>query len=275
MNETHNIDDEQNSSNEAAMYALGGMSPSEIDKLNSISDNDLQQKISESEKVIEVLARAASVNPSPSLRPKILEKIIGNPLPSTVILSLRSNLKRSRRFTFAASVLFTVSSATALYFYNVNDTTLAELKNVRDELRINKENSIVLASKATVLDTRLALLNNPNIVEVFMKPVNVHASTKNPHTTVYWNSKENSVHLEVHTLPANNDSTDYQLWALVNGKPRDLGVFHSTDSPFIFRMNNTDSADAFAITLEPKGGRPTPTLENLTVLGNTPKQSVQ
>lgn len=272
MSEIHNIDDEQNPSDDAAVYALGGMSQSDIDALkDNMHDKNFRQNIADTEKVIEILARSASINPSPSLRPKILQKIIGNPLPSTVILSLRSRLQRSYRYAFAASILFTVSTTTALYFYNENTNTLTELHTVRDELIRNKHDISVMASKATVLDTRLALLNNPNMVEVFMKSAKKDSSTENPHTTVYWNTKENSVHLEVHSLPANNDSTDYQLWALVDGKPRDLGVFHSTNSPFIFRMNNTDSADAFAITLEPKGGRPSPTLENLTVLGTAPK----
>ncbi len=275
MSEIHNIDDEQNTENDAAIYALGGMTNSESDKLKSIEDKHLKEKITDSEKVIEILARSASINPSPSLRPKILQKIIGNPFPSTVILSLRSRLKSTYRYAFAASILFTVSTTTALYLYNENTNTLTELNTVRNELTRNKYDISVMASKATVLDTRLALLSNPNTVEVFMKSVKKDSSAKNSHTTVYWNAKESSVHLEVHSLPSNNDSTDYQLWALVDGKPRDLGVFHSTVSPFIFRMNSTDSADAFAITLEPKGGRPSPTLENLTVLGNAPKLNIQ
>lgn len=275
MSSTNTNSDDDNR-NDVGVYVLGGMDPQESAVFRSKrNDPSIRNNITDSENVMEILAQSSSVNPTPSLRPKILEKIIGNPLPSYVILSLRSKLKRSQRYVIAASVLFTISGSAAFYYYSEKNKAQIELYRVNNELTQHKLDNAVLASKATVLDKRLALLNNPSILEVSMKSVKRDISTTPPRTTVFWNSKENTVYLEVQSLPANNDSTDYQLWALVDGKPRSLGVFHSDNSPFVFRMNNADSADAFAITLEPKGGSPTPTLENLTVLGNTPKQLIQ
>ena len=44
-------------------------------------------------------------------------------------------------------------------------------------------------------------------------------------------------------------------------------VLHSINENKIFTINNTNSSEAFGITLEPEGGSKTPTLEQLYTLG--------
>ena len=50
----------------------------------------------------------------------------------------------------------------------------------------------------------------------------------------------------------------YQLWAIVDGKPVDAGVINNCIG--LCKMKKIDHAEAFAITLEKEGGSPTPTL---------------
>ena len=66
-------------------------------------------------------------------------------------------------------------------------------------------------------------------------------------------------------LPAAPADRQYQLWAMVNGKPVDMGII-SKDSVFN-AMKQVQNATAFAITLEPLGGKPAPTGDML-VLGS-------
>ena len=54
---------------------------------------------------------------------------------------------------------------------------------------------------------------------------------------------------------------------MVDGKPVDAGVFDLNAGPGMFKMKNIPRAQAFAITLEKKGGSPTPSLDKLYVLG--------
>ncbi len=66
-------------------------------------------------------------------------------------------------------------------------------------------------------------------------------------------------------LPALPDEHDYQLWFLKDGKPFDAGVFHVNEKgEFIGEVQHLPGTlagiTAFAITREPKGGRPTPTM---------------
>ena len=57
----------------------------------------------------------------------------------------------------------------------------------------------------------------------------------------------------------------YQLWAIVDGKPVDAGLI--TDCIGLCKMKRIDRAQAFAITLEKAGGSPTPTLTEMYVFG--------
>ncbi|MNG37643.1 Anti-sigma-K factor rskA [compost metagenome] len=70
-------------------------------------------------------------------------------------------------------------------------------------------------------------------------------------------------------LPANDQDHQYQLWALVDGKPVDLGVFDAkADSAHILlKMKEINGAQAFAVTLEKRGGSATPTMTQMIVMG--------
>ena len=76
--------------------------------------------------------------------------------------------------------------------------------------------------------------------------------------------------LNVDNLPMPPSDKQYQLWALKDGKPIDAGVFDmkpGTDGDMHMMPVTIAEADAFAVTLEKKGGSPTPTLTQLYVMG--------
>ncbi len=77
------------------------------------------------------------------------------------------------------------------------------------------------------------------------------------------------MYLVVKNMPKLSNDQQYQLWALIDGKPKDLGVFDATDDKVILKMKNTQKAQAFAITIEKKGGSPSPTLDSMQSLGKT------
>jgi anti-sigma-K factor RskA len=57
----------------------------------------------------------------------------------------------------------------------------------------------------------------------------------------------------------------YQLWAIVDGKPVDAGMIGDCEG--LCKMKVIDHAEAFAVTLENAGGSPAPTLTAMFVLG--------
>ncbi|RYE01089.1 MAG: anti-sigma factor, partial [Sphingobacteriales bacterium] len=75
------------------------------------------------------------------------------------------------------------------------------------------------------------------------------------------------VYMMVKNLPQPAAAEQYQLWALLNGQPVDLGVFDLRQEKLLVRMKGVQAAEAFAITLEPKGGSANPTLSKMYVYG--------
>jgi anti-sigma-K factor RskA len=85
---------------------------------------------------------------------------------------------------------------------------------------------------------------------------------------VYFNPRLQKTILDVRSLPLAAEGKQYQLWALVDGQPVSLGVFEQgPDAGLVQEVNFIAEADAFAITLEPDGGLPAPTLSELYVIG--------
>jgi hypothetical protein len=76
---------------------------------------------------------------------------------------------------------------------------------------------------------------------------------------IMWDSTSKDVYLMVRNLPRAGNDKQYQLWALLDGKPVDLGTFELRQERLLVKMKGVQAAQAFAITLEPKGGSATPT----------------
>jgi anti-sigma-K factor RskA len=85
--------------------------------------------------------------------------------------------------------------------------------------------------------------------------------------SVYWDTTSHDVYLMVNNLPEPPSDKQYQLWAMIDKKPVDLGVFELKQEKLLVKMKNVTRAQAFAITLEPKGGSPQPTMQAMHVFG--------
>lgn len=89
--------------------------------------------------------------------------------------------------------------------------------------------------------------------------------------TVYWDTTSKDAYLLINNLPVPASDKQYQLWALMDGQPIDLGVIDNEhfikQDRLLLKAKNTQNAQAFAITLEKKGGSPTPE-GKMIVLGN-------
>jgi anti-sigma-K factor RskA len=106
-----------------------------------------------------------------------------------------------------------------------------------------------------------------------MKMAALKGTTNAPQAlaTVYWDTAASkNVYLMINNLPQPTSDKQYQLWALLDGKPIDLGVFDMDirQKHLLVKMQNVQKAQAFAITLEPKGGSKSPTLNSMYVMGS-------
>lgn len=171
------------------------------------------------------------------------------------------------KYLAAASVILLLMS-TALNFYFFN-----RYKEYNEKYQELIASQTELASHNQILQTRLLeyektleMMKDPAMYIVKMPAIPTSPDPSSA-TTVYWDTRTKDVYLAVNRLPSPENDQQYQLWAMVDGKPVDAGVFELKDGTGLTKMKNIPRAEAFAITLEKKGGSPTPSLDKLYVMG--------
>ena len=167
----------------------------------------------------------------------------------------------------AASVILLLMS-TALNFY-----FFYRYKEYNEKYEALIASQTDLASHNQILQTRLLeyektmdMMKDPAMYIVKM-PAAPNSPDLSSATTVYWDTRTKDVYLAINRLPKPQTDQQYQLWAIVDGKPVDAGVFDMKDGSGMTKMKNIPKAEAFAVTLERKGGSTTPSLDKLYVMG--------
>nr|WP_295927214.1 anti-sigma factor [uncultured Dyadobacter sp.] len=139
-----------------------------------------------------------------------------------------------------------------------NERMVAEAGTMHTEIEGLKKQSEYTQALA-------ALLRSPDY-----KHVHLAGMPKSPASSVsaFWNRQTNEVLLDVQSLPTAPQGKQYQLWSIVNGVPVDIGMIDHEFAGKVLKMKNTKAGSAaFAITLEKEGGNPTPTMEEMYVMG--------
>ena len=262
------------------LYVLGQLNAQEQLEVQAMASTypEVRQEMEAIEIAMEKYAVQNAVKPSEGLENRIFERL-GIAAPEVKqeakIIPLNADLRknyqskiRSLRLALAACVALLVVSVAALY------SAHSDLGTARDQIASlsadrEKFSSTVNYMKSNNADLSkiVAMADDPNWKTIKL------AGQKNPNDNmvVYWHPK--GKHVMVNTtkmvLPANDKSHQYQLWALVNGKPVDLGVFdvNPDTSHILVNMKEIGTAQAFAVTLEQRGGSPTPTMEQMMVMG--------
>lgn len=121
----------------------------------------------------------------------------------------------------------------------------------------------VQTTKFEQTQEQLLALSDPNTVKVGLEGIDGKEGSL---ATVFWNKKTKQTYINVSSLPAPPEGMQYQLWALADGVPIDVGVFDVNGE--IQLTKKIENAQTFAVTLEEEGGKPTPNLEQLFVIGN-------
>ncbi|NVJ87862.1 MAG: anti-sigma factor [Flavobacteriaceae bacterium] len=115
------------------------------------------------------------------------------------------------------------------------------------------------------------LLNIFRDKDIITVPLAGQKASPEAYAKVYWDKKTNSIYLDAKGLPVPPKGKVYQVWSLTLDPltPTSLGTIDNftVDTNKIFTISNTNSSEAFGITLEPEGGSKTPTLEQLYTLG--------
>jgi anti-sigma-K factor RskA len=187
---------------------------------------------------------------------------------SAIIVPISSNdnyastsIKRWQFIAAAAILLFIVSAGMNYYYYTNYTATNDKYQALLLENNSLQASNGIFQTKELELKQSMMMMSDTLMKVVKMKGL------KSPEdfATIYWDTKTKDVYLLQNSLPQTADDKQYQLWAIVNGKPVDAGVIDNCTG--LCKMKNIPAAQAFAITLEKKGGSPTPTTSAMYVLG--------
>ncbi len=198
---------------------------------------------------------------SPFLSVQNFEKIkSGLEIKHSKIIELKPTSSRYNYVGWAAAALF-------LLFIGYQYQQQSILKDANKEL-----NETIVSSENENRKTNELLNiirdNNNTVIALAGQTVDPSASAK-----VYWNKETQKVYIDASGLPTPPEGKEYQVWSLKLKPaltPTSIGLlseFNQNGSK-IFEVSKTQDAEAFGITLEPKGGSKTPTMEQLYTLGS-------
>jgi len=246
-------------------YVLGSASEMEIKEVECLAMiyPEIKGELHKLEMIFEKFARESAVEPPPDLKLKILSQLDNVkqiPADAGTPSELKDRLETKRTIRLLVKIAVDASIALLLAVgglwirsEQVKNDFQQRLTNIEIENRQLKNVNNILSHQAT-------------------KKINLSGTNLSPESaaSVYWNTETSEVYLKVNLLPTPGADNQYQLWAIVDSKPIDMGVFEMDYAleniqkmPYLVK-----NAMAFAITLEKKGGNPTPTLSAMYVIGN-------
>ena len=231
---------------------------------------ELRKELALIEETQEKLLIKAGISPKPSVKKSLFAKIDAADRGAKVV-QLPPAEGGSAFWKFAAAASIAVALITSYLAYDYRD----KWKKTEDNLaELTAQNQQMATDYNTVnqrldqIENDLRVTNNPDFNRILLRGTpNAPGSL----ASVYWNEKTKEVFLSIQDLKELAQENQYQLWAIIDGKPVDAGVFDSNFKGLLKMKDIGTGAATFAVTIEPRGGRQTPSLETMQVAGNVVK----
>lgn len=256
-------------------YVLGAASEQEQREVQCLSSvyPEVAEALRALEADMETFADSLAQKPPSALKQKVMAAIENVEQESVlrqvskaavdntkVVQPAPMTVSKPNRPWLAVASLAALIGLTVIFFMNQN---------------AQKNELLVLEQKVETVEENAAALSELNtlLAQTATKKVELKGTEKSPdaNVLVFWNSETQDVAFTVNNLPELPIDKDYQLWAIVDGKPTDMGVMNYQDAlaAVVRGDKKVANAQAFAITIEPKGGSVEPTLSDMVVVGTT------
>lgn len=236
------------------MYVTGLCSAEEIAELELLRNEypELNDAVLQFETAFEKNALHTASITGNQLDNRILDRLQQLQTPVTPLQPKVKRLNWLKPLAAAAILLFIISSIFNYTFY-----------------KKNKEQQIALNSRgpqpASLPEVDYNILKDPTITPVAMYGVAPHNICR---CTLFWDKKTGKVYMMIHHLVPSTNEKKYQLWAVVNNKPVNVGIVNDgIRDRFIELQNVPLDATAFSVTLENAAGSATPSEGNQWLYG--------
>jgi anti-sigma-K factor RskA len=246
-------------------YALGELSSSERAEVenNLAQFPELKAELEQIEKTSEALWMKSAIAPPPSVKEKVLNSI----KPAGKIIEMKPQFPW--KLAAAASIVIALVSTYLAFEYHalwknsqvaLNDLIAQNKQIAQDYNRVNLQ--------LDKIENDLHVVDNPSFTKVIMKGT---PNAPQAIASVYWNEQSEEVYVSIQNLRELSQQNQYQLWAIIDGKPVDAGVFDGNLAGLVKMKKIAKGAQLFAVTIEPRGGKSSPSLETMQVAGKVTK----
>lgn len=174
----------------------------------------------------------------------------------TKIRSERIGRKKFFRYAIAASFAAFLFAGASFFFWNQNQTLQQENSVVSTQIEDLQKS---MTQQMEDMRNQFIVLNNPRTKKY---NVNGNKKAKELKAIAYINPVKKLSFINVSKLPNLPEDQCFQMWAEVNGEMVNLGIIEEAqDKEKLMALPYGENAVSY-ITIEPKGGNISPTVEN-------------
>jgi anti-sigma-K factor RskA len=265
-------------SGDLELYVLGMLPEDEVHKIEQLVllFPEVRQELDRISETLEGFAHTSEFSPSAQVKDNLMDNLRSlkaREQKSTTTVTI-SPVKETNAAIIvplkkiawlqAASIIGLIAAIGVIAFLAFqNNQNKKELASLEQKLNVVNRNLVDQQRQSIATAEMLRMFESDQYKKV--KLTNVPGKPL-AEAQVFWDTKTSEVYIADISLPHIPAHKQYQLWAIVDGKPVDAGMLNSAKQR-VQKMKTFQKADAFAITLERKGGSSTPTMEEMYVIG--------
>lgn len=258
-------------------YVLGLLSEKEIAEVEQNLNKfpELKIELNQIEDALATYAQAKAIPMPKGLSDQILqsiENIDTTPSTRTDTTPLQEQPKSSKSPLILGSLLGLSLLGSFFFFQQKQEvdqklvTAQTQAKEINDRMLTLQLGCDEKDGTIQRLQEQVNILKDPAYQPIYLKGTDKAPTSE---SIVYFNTADRKTYLDIGSLPTTPADKDYQLWAIVDGAPTDMGIVDLTAATGgLIEVPHILNPQAFAVTLETKGGNPAPNLEELYVIGN-------
>jgi len=229
-------------------YVIGDVTREEEATLLDLAGKheEVAQALKQSEQLIYKIVKSSEVEMPASLSDKIFDQI----KPSTGL-----------NFLKVSGILLSILSIMLLVYAIRTQSLLNESEQELEELQIKCTEA---SNDFAGLKDAFQLIADPATQRIVLN------QTSDPGLNaglVWYNSTNGMALFTTNNLSELDEDFDYQMWAIVDGIPNSIGIIEMDENNQIIRVGLPEIPSAFAISIEPKGGSESPTVDRIIALG--------
>lgn len=251
-------------------YALGAATPAEKQDVENmlLKSPEVRAALDQIQQEIEAYATLHAVEPDEKLREKILGSISASQSNAAVtnpkIFAIKAEAPPSqlRFFAAAASLVLAISLGVNIFQWKHTTSLTAERQKLDTSIAVEKTQKMFFQQE--MIAAQLKLERTSNVLNFLRSPATQNISLisvvqdRPMNAVVYVDMNTMQLAVDPMTLPATSADQKYVLWAMVDGKPVNVGDFDLESNAGLMMMKISPHAEAYAISLEQSGDVITP-----------------